>query len=357
MNTILYNNQKTLYNRGYAANVAFCRQKKSVVPENRPTKDEKTAWVLDGGGAKGIFQAGAMLALSRAGFIPDVIVATSIGSLNAVSALTARTGDVINFWKNMSVKCLLSIKPDRKGVCSDSNLRNYIEKNVPVDNILERCKENNIELVIQTAKKEAGDNLLHTAKKHTYGNAIKTFFVSQGLLDQFKQKYAYRKDIEVKELTKNNVHDVVMASCAIPIILPAQKIDGQLYHDGCIGVNKPVNDGYIALNALKEKEEKGLLFVILNDSNPKRIDTSVDLKEIEGVSKIQKIVIKPENNLKTGIFRFNKVGRNAQIFMKNGYERALEALLAAKLIQQDQFDQLKANSPLKQKNKSIDLAA
>src|SRR3989338_8940631 len=42
----------------------------------------KKALVLSGGGIKGAFQAGAIAAILEQGFAPDIIVGTSVGSLN-----------------------------------------------------------------------------------------------------------------------------------------------------------------------------------------------------------------------------------------------------------------------------------
>src|SRR5512147_1095048 len=42
------------------------------------------AFVLGGGGARGALEVGALRALFEAGFQPDLLVGTSIGSVNAV---------------------------------------------------------------------------------------------------------------------------------------------------------------------------------------------------------------------------------------------------------------------------------
>ena len=47
------------------------------------TMNKCTAFVFGGGGSRGALQVGAMRALLEAGFVPDLLVGTSIGAANA----------------------------------------------------------------------------------------------------------------------------------------------------------------------------------------------------------------------------------------------------------------------------------
>lgn len=61
----------------------------------------KTAFVLSGGGAKGAFQAGALLALHEKGIKPDVIYGTSVGSLNGVGWAYLGPEKTVELWKGI----------------------------------------------------------------------------------------------------------------------------------------------------------------------------------------------------------------------------------------------------------------
>ena len=64
-----------------------------AAPKRRPSRRERIALVLAGGGARGAYEAGVLDALAPAlagrGQAPDIVVGTSIGALNS-SFLAAR---------------------------------------------------------------------------------------------------------------------------------------------------------------------------------------------------------------------------------------------------------------------------
>jgi NTE family protein len=61
-------------------------------------------FVLGGGGSLGAMQVGMIQALAEAGVAPDLVVGTSVGSLNAaVLALCDESGDRLNrIWSRMT---------------------------------------------------------------------------------------------------------------------------------------------------------------------------------------------------------------------------------------------------------------
>ncbi len=70
------------------------------------------AYVLGGGGSRGALQVGALRALIEAGILPDLIVGTSIGALNAaflaIRGLNLQTIDILGqIWKDASRADLL----------------------------------------------------------------------------------------------------------------------------------------------------------------------------------------------------------------------------------------------------------
>ena len=52
-------------------------------PQQEPASSPRTAFVLAGGAATGAIQAGMLLALYEHGIVPDLLVGTSVGALNA----------------------------------------------------------------------------------------------------------------------------------------------------------------------------------------------------------------------------------------------------------------------------------
>ena len=57
-------------------------------------------FALEGGGAKGAYQAGAYIALVKNGIVPDIIAGTSIGSVNAALMAQGDINKLVDLWLN-----------------------------------------------------------------------------------------------------------------------------------------------------------------------------------------------------------------------------------------------------------------
>ena len=67
------------------------------------------ALVLEGGGAKGAYQIGAMKALMENGFKFNTVIGTSIGAINAAFIAQGDMDKVEELWKTLSFKELMDI--------------------------------------------------------------------------------------------------------------------------------------------------------------------------------------------------------------------------------------------------------
>ncbi len=54
--------------------------------------------VLGGGGARGAFQAGALAALGAGGLVPDFVLGTSIGAINALGTTKLPPAELVQWW-------------------------------------------------------------------------------------------------------------------------------------------------------------------------------------------------------------------------------------------------------------------
>jgi predicted acylesterase/phospholipase RssA len=73
-------------------------------------KNRRSALVLEGGGAKGAYQLGALLALDAAGLRFDVVTGSSVGALNGLLVTTDQLGIGLDYWWNMSFGNVLSFR-------------------------------------------------------------------------------------------------------------------------------------------------------------------------------------------------------------------------------------------------------
>ena len=130
---------------------------------------DTTGWVFSGGGAKGVFEAGVSCALVKAGMIPDVIIGTSVGSLNGAYLATGNVDGQANIWQNISKDKVYKTKIGEiffksleqilnwikiknpiklKSVLDNNPLRKLVDENIDPDIILDPKRKQHIELMM-----------------------------------------------------------------------------------------------------------------------------------------------------------------------------------------------------------------
>ncbi|MGN6250704.1 MAG: patatin-like phospholipase family protein [Marmoricola sp.] len=165
------------------------------------------AFVLSGGGNLGAVQVGMLLALAEAGIRPDVLVGTSAGALNAVHLAErgvsgASVEALARVWASLRGRALF--RPDPRSVlaggtlCSDRGIRALLERHL-------------------------GLGRLEDA-------AIPVHVVATDLLSG-----------EEVDLDRGPAVEAVLASCAIPGVLPAVPWDGRALVDGGLADNAAIS--------------------------------------------------------------------------------------------------------------------
>lgn len=167
----------------------------------------KTALVLSGGGAKGCWQAGSLLALAEAGYRYDMVFGVSVGAINAAQVLQYNKHDLLSAarqmkdkWHNFSNKDIwrhhswwqrwLGV-PWRSSVLNAQPLRDYLPKNID-------------RLGLDTSDMEGGVG----AVSMTTGQYVMVPKQSPDFIDG------------------------VYASAAYPVAFDMANIDGELLYDG-----------------------------------------------------------------------------------------------------------------------------
>jgi NTE family protein len=180
---------------------------------SRPTFDPPTpvtVFVFSGGGLNGAAQVGMLQELFARGITPDGCVGVSAGALNALAVAANPTQfeeNLIKAWQYAGVngifqkasnpKAMWAIVRQRGSLDPGYLLRAVIRNHLPI----ERLEDSVIPLRIGTVALSSGE--MHW---HSSGSA----------------------------------YDVLMASCAIPGILPPIKLNGQLHVDGSVCSPIPV---------------------------------------------------------------------------------------------------------------------
>jgi NTE family protein len=213
------------------------------VAESPTGKCGQTVLVLQGGGALGAYQAGVYEALHEAGIEPDWIIGTSIGAINASliagNARDNRLDRLKAFWSHVEHGPLLKLAGSFPIVGQSAStllamttgVANFFEPN-PLAHF-----GNHVKLGAEAAGYYSTKPLRRTLSELVDFDQINDgpvrLTVGAANLHTSAMRYFDSRD------TKLDVRHV-MASGALPPAFPAIRIDGELYWDGGILSNTPV---------------------------------------------------------------------------------------------------------------------
>jgi NTE family protein len=169
-----------------------------------------TAFVLSGGGNLGAVQVGMLQALADRAIVPDLLVGTSVGALNAAYLAAgpspARIAELAEIWRGVrrrdvfptSMRSLLgAVRGTSSGLVDPRPLRRLLERCLPY----ERIEDAPWPLAVVGTEVETGREVL---------------------------------------LTRGSVVDAVMASASIPAVFPPVALDGHVLMDGGVVNNTPI---------------------------------------------------------------------------------------------------------------------
>lgn len=173
------------------------------------------AIVLSGGGNYGAMQAGALQVLFERGLRPDILVGASAGALNAAWLAThpslARGKELARIWQDEGpilypplkpISAILRVARGKESILSNEPLREFILRWIPA--------------------------------QATFAEYIRPrlYVVAARLSDGCLRVFGDRPD--------DRILDGLMASTAIPPLLPPWRVDGEDYVDGGIFTDLPL---------------------------------------------------------------------------------------------------------------------
>ena len=190
--------------------VRTVRARRRASDRARARRRPDVAFVLSGGGVLGAAQVGQLQALIGAGIIPDVVIATSVGALNAAALATEPTSEAMDrlgeVWRGLKTE---DIFPGSRfarawNVVSRGD---HIHENSGIRKLVEQLdartfEETQIPLWVSATNLRTGEEE----------------WFSSGPLMQ-----------------------AILASTALPGIFPPVAIDGELYIDGGVVNNVPIS--------------------------------------------------------------------------------------------------------------------
>jgi len=211
--------------------------------------------VLAGGGARGSYQIGVWKALRELNIEIDMVIGTSVGSINGAAVVCDAFDQAEHLWQTLDMPTLFNITYNKED--GEPNTSKYLEsilKNKGLDTTTLR----------EYLNKVIDEDVLRASE---IDYALVTFS-----LTQMKPVILFKKDIP-----QGKVVDFILASSAVPGF-KKQEIDGDLYIDGGIYDNMPINvlidNGYKNIIAVsnsaigmyrKVKESDAKIIIIENE--------------------------------------------------------------------------------------------
>lgn len=182
---------------------------------------------LEGGGAKGAYQIGAYIALRKYIKKIDMIVGTSIGSLNAALLVQGDIKKAIDIWTSVDASVF--------GV--DANIIKELKKDFSLKNVKLGLKEikkviNNKGIDTEGLKKLIDENINEDKVRNS---KIKFGLVTIRLSD------LKPLELTIDDIPKGKLKEYLLASCYLPIFKNEKIIDNKFYLDGGFYNNLPIS--------------------------------------------------------------------------------------------------------------------
>ncbi len=186
-----------------------------------------TGIALEGGGAKGSYQVGVMLALIDNGIKPDMVAGTSIGAVNAALLCQGDRKKMINLWTETTT--------DLFGI--DSLLVDKIKtkefKFNDFFSVYENLKQ------IFTNKGIDTDHILDVINDNIDEEKVRNSKIKFGLVT-LKLKGLEPLELTIDDIPEGKLSEYILASCYLPVFSFKKIIDDNFYLDGGFYNNLPI---------------------------------------------------------------------------------------------------------------------
>ena len=194
----------------------------------RKSMTKSVGLVLEGGGVKGAYELGALIALTEKGYSFHAVTGTSIGALNGAVMASQGIEKLAEYWEEAKYCPVFDF--------DDDMVARFRQKDFDLDLIIAAGKK------LLSAREIIRQSYEHTLKfvydrlkeEEIRSSAIDFGCVTYNISDM-EPFEAMKKDIPEGKLI-----DYIVASACFPIFPPKQ-IDGKKFIDGGVYDNMPIN--------------------------------------------------------------------------------------------------------------------
>lgn len=273
---------------------------------------KKIGLVLAGGGGRGAYHIGVCKALreTKLDRYVSAVSGTSVGGLNAALFLQGDIDKAEKIWKNISIEKILT--PRYGAEYSAHNLEKSSGLYLCVREGLTKIIEDNLDMgIFDESEKNCYMTCWQTSDKADMDDYEEMFTYPDG--KKGCKKYINGKAVyfNMRAFPKKDRLKILLATSAMPVIFPREKVDGYYYLDGGIVDNLPVEPLY-------HIEKCDRIVVVHLTTN----DGKIEVKKFPN-AKIWEIRPKKEQGgLFKGILDFN--AQNAANRMWQGYDDTID---------------------------------
>ena len=204
-----------------------------------------TGLVLEGGGVRGSYEAGAYMAMWECGINIDGVIGTSIGALNGAVIASGEGYKLPKIWRKLSMGHVFGFSDDFIKAMVDKDININFFK-LSITSILGIIANKGI--LFEGLKKVIEENL----DKDKLFNSKIDFGICTVRFKDLKPLYLWKKDMD-----KDKIKDYILASSSLPIFRREKLIDDNYYLDGGFYDLGPVNElirkGYDKIYLVKVK--------------------------------------------------------------------------------------------------------
>ena len=253
------------------------------------------AVALEGGGAKGAYEAGVWKALEEAGVKYNAVAGTSVGALNGAMMASRDLETALHLWENVRFSQVFDADDEQMKKIYDKDLEGLDLKGL-LKNFVEIVKDGGLDI---EPLRQMMEEFLDEEKVRN--SDVDFFFVTYSLTDKEEV------EISAKELEEGRLIDMLLASAYVPVF-QRKKLDGKDYVDGSV-------QNIVPIDSLLKRGYRDIIMI--------RIYGLGFEKKIQIPEDINLITIAPREKL-GGILQFDSESTKRD--MKLGYYDGLRML-------------------------------
>ena len=186
------------------------------------------AIALEGGGAKGAYEAGVWKALDEAGVKYNAVAGTSVGALNGAMMAARDLETAVNLWENVKFSQVFDADDDQMKKIYDKDLEGLDIVGL-VKDVVEIVKDGGLDIDPLRQMMET-----YIDEEKIRKSDVDFYFVTYSLTD--------KKEVELsaKELKEGSLIDMLLASAYVPVF-QRKKLGGKDYVDGSVQNIVPID--------------------------------------------------------------------------------------------------------------------